>query len=529
MGPSNERRCSLPGADSPPFRREVPGKTAHPVPEELPGQEGFGWAYIRSSFGLAPLGNGCVALALLIGFYQGWLKRKHPGMISTFAYDIPLMVGLVLAWCSVPARRPLFPDSRTAIALKVVLGICMVFLLIPTDVPWLIRFASFRGWTLAPLMFLVGYHILKTPQQLRMVAWWIVVLSVLVTIYGMRQNPAEILSANVEDEGTMRTVNGSTYARSGGGSGFRVFSTFVGAGMFAVAVAIGVILSVAEITDPTKKFVERLVWGIAGLVCLNGILISGTRSALITAIIGSATILWFRGNLIKMLPAVGGLAVAGLGLSSYLGKTDSSRIAQAFSLEQIYERVYIVTAPSIEMLLENPIGRGLGHSTHGVPVVLSYLVSRYKAYIIDGDLGHAAVDLGLVGMVAYIIMMIWAARDSALWTRSLNGTRSQTVAIMSTAMFATCLPSFITGSPFLHVPAGAIVWYFIGGLNRVYDDRPREGGYRLGGLSPAMRADGSPVPPPRGPVTKPVAGSMDPPCLPRPESMQAKPKRFLYR
>jgi hypothetical protein len=96
-------------------------------------------------------------------------------------------------------------------------------------------------------------------------------------------------------------------------------------------------------------------------------------------------------------------------------------------------------------------------------------------------------------------------------------------------MFATCLPSFITGSPFLHVPAGAIVWYFIGGLNRVYDDRPQEGGYRLGGLSPAMRADGSPMLTPRGLVTKPVAGSMGPPFLPRPESKEAKPRRFLYR
>ena len=529
MGPSNERRRSLPGADRPPFRREVPGKTAHPGPEELPGPEGFGWAYIWNSFGVSPLGNSCVALALLIGFYHGWLKRRHPGLFSTFAYDIPLMLGLVVAWWSVPARRPLFPDSRTAIALKVVLGICILFLLIPTDVPWIIRFASFRGWTFAPLMFLVGYHLLKTPQQLRMVAWWIIVLSILVTIYGMQQNPAEILSANVEDEGTMKTINGSTYTRSGGGAGFRVFSTFVGAGMFAVAVAIGIILSVAEITDPTKNFVERLVWGIAGLVCLNGIFISGTRSALITAIIGSATILWFRGNLIKMLPAIVGLAVVGQGLSSYLGAVDSSRMAQAFSLEQVYERVYIVVAPSIEVLLENPIGRGLGHATHGVPVVLIHLVSLYKPSVIDGDMGHAAVDFGLVGMVAYIMMMIWAARDSALWTRSLKGTRSETVAIMSTAMFAICLPSFITGSPFLHVPTGAIVWYFIGGLNRVYDDRPREGGYRLGGRPPAMRAAGITRPLPKGLVTKPVAGAMDPPCLPRPESKEAKPRRFLYR
>ncbi|MFZ9853549.1 MAG: O-antigen ligase family protein [Limisphaerales bacterium] len=507
----------------------MPGKAAHPDPAELPSQEGFNWAYIRNTIGLSPLGNGCVALALLIGFYHGWLKRKYPGLFSTFAYDIPLMVGLVVAWWSVPARRPLFPDSRTAIALKVVFGICVVFLLIPTDVPWIIRFASFRGWTFAPLMFLVGYHLLKTPQQLRMAAWWIIVLSVLVTIYGMRQSPADILSANVEDEGTMKTINGSTYTRAGGGAGFRVFSTFVGPGMFAAALAIGVILSVAEITEPTKKLTERLVWGMAGLLCLNGILISGTRSSVITTMIGSAAILWFRGNLVKMLPAIAGLGVVGLGVSSYLGMTDSSRMAEVFSPEHLYWRAYIVVGPAIEMLLENPIGRGLGHATHGVPVVMLHLVSRYKAAVIDGDLGHAAVDFGIVGMVAYIIMMIRAARDSALWTRSVKGTRAETVAIMSSAMFATCLPSFITGSPFLHVPVGAVVWYFIGGLNRIHDDRPREAVHRPGGHPRAMIAPGSPGPLQRGLVTKPVAGSMDPPGLPRPEPKQAKPKRFLYR
>lgn len=494
-------------------------------PEE---RESFGWSYFRKWFFISPLGNAFVALALIIGFYHGWLKRSYPGALGVFAYDIPLVLGLMVAWWSVPAKRPLMPGSRTAIALKSIFAICAVYMLIPSDVPWLVRLASLRGWTFSPLMFLVGYHVLRTPQQLGLMARLIVLLCISVTLYGMQQNPADILNAAIEDEGFRKTIDGSTYTRQGGGAGFRVFSTFVGSGMFATALACGIVVAIAEITEPKKSIMERLFWGGGILVSLNGILISGTRSSLITVTIGAAFVSWVRGSLMRFGPVVAALGVVAVMVSSALGTIDSSRMLSAFSPEEMWWRVYIVMGPAIDVLLENPLGQGLGHATHGVPVILSYLIALYKASPIDGDFGHAAVDFGIIGMVAYSVMMIRATQDGMRWAKALKDTNAETVGIISAALFVVSLPAFITGSPFLHVPTGAIIWYYIGGLNRIYDERiggrdTRAGRWIPGGRLPAGSKGPpmSPVPPPVGP---PMLPSVDTKRSPKP----GKSRRFLY-
>ena len=509
-----------------PGTRVPAGRDASQVEPE--GGESFRWSYFRKWFSISPLGNALIAAALIIGFYHGWLKRSYPGALGVFAYDIPLVLGLMVAWWSVQAKRPLFPGSRTAIALNSVFAICAIYILLPSDVPWLVRLASLRGWTFSPLMFLVGYHVLRTPQQLGLMARLIVLLCIAVTLYGMRQNPADLLNLAIEDEGFRKTIDGSSYTRQGGGAGFRVFSTFVGAGMFATALACGMIIAIAEITEPRKSLRERLFWGVGILVSLNGILISGTRSSLITVIIVAVFISWLRGSLLRFGPVVAVLGVTAVLVSSTFGVVDSSRLLSAFSPQEIWWRVYIVVGPAIDVLLDNPLGQGLGHATHGVPVIFGYLVARYKATPIDGDFGHAAVDFGIIGMVAYSVMMIRATQDGTRWAKALKGTDAETTGIISAALFVVSLPAFVTGSPFLHVPTGAIIWYYIGGLNRIYDDRiggreARPGRWIPGGRLPAG-AEGPPMSPTPPTTGAPVVPSVDTKGAPKP----GKARRFLY-
>ncbi len=490
----------------------------------------FGWAYLRECIAASPHGNLCVALALIIGFYHGWLKRTFPGALAVFAYDIPLLFGLVFAVQSVPPKHPLFPGSRTSVALRAVLVLCVIFLLIPTDVPWLVRIASLRGWTFAPLMFLVGYHILKSSRLLWVFSVLIILLCVSVAIYGALQNPLDYINAKTDDEGFRKTIDGSTYARTGGGAGFRVFSSFVGPGMFATTMAFGILISVGQFTSSRIGMIERLFWAAGALFSFYGLFISGSRSPILFVIIGTAVILGLRQNLIRIVPSVIVVGIVVYLFSPALKAIDLSRLQTAFAPSEILWRVWIVIYPTILALLEFPLGRGLGHATHGVPVILFHLLARFRPGLIDGDLGHAAVDFGLVGMVVYLVMMIRAVQDSILWTKALRGTDAESIGILTAALMVITFPAFVVGSPFLHVPTGAIVWYYLGGLNRLYDDR-------LGDRTDQKKSGKVQTRQPFVGINSPEVGPV-PPVLMKPVSAAsgthrpAKPhgaKRFLYR
>ena len=229
----------------------------------------------------------------------------------------------------------------------------------------------------------------------------------------------------------------------------------------------------------------------------------------------------------KIVPTVAAVGLLFAVVAPSLKAIDMSRLVTAFNVDHIFSRAYIVVAPTIDMLLENPLGRGLGHATHGIPVILLYLVALYKPGLIDGDLGHAAVDFGIIGMVTYIIMMVRGVLDSVLWTRELRGTEGETIGVTSAALFTICLLNFIPGSPFLHVPTGAIVWYLIGGLNRVYDDRMAE---RKARPDMGIRAGNAPLGTARPPMlpTQRTIGEVGLRRGVKPFPKTGKPKAFLY-
>ena len=501
-------------------RQEGSSQGGESLEDGQPGASTW-WSNLVETFRVAPFGNGCVFAAMVIGFFHGWLKRAQPGVISVFAYDIPLALGLVAAWMSIPRGKPLFADSRVAMAIKAVIGVVVVYSLIPTDVPWLIRLASVRGWLFIPLMFLVGYHILRTPAQLLWLGRLILLLCVLTTLYGMRQNPDEILRAGAEDEGFRKTLNGVTYTSSGGGRGFRVFSTFVGPGMFATALGFGIIAGVADLTESRRPRTVMLLIGLAVAFSIYGVFISGSRSTILTCSLAALLIAWFRGKVVRFVPMIAGGGIVTFLIVDALKLMDTSRILSVFSLEAIWGRAYIVVIPTIDCLLENPLGNGIGYSTHGVPVILERFMGGYTPKGIDGDLGQAAVDFGLFGMVAYGLMMLRSFQDCLLWARSRDESTAQTIGVLAVAFSVVTIVAFVTGSPFLHVPTGSIIWFYIGGLNRCYDDHGGALAVRRRGGMPGGR--GGPAGPP---VAPPIPGQSPPT---KPASMAPnKPRRFLY-
>jgi len=486
------------------------------------------WSYIKDCFAISPVGNLCIVAALIIGFYHGSLKRTFPGAIAVFAYDIPLAIGLIFAFKSLPVRQTLFSNSRTAIALKFVIYFCIIFTLIPTDVPWIIRLASLRGWIFIPLVFIIGYRIIGTPRQMFLFSALILILCISVSVYGAFQDPADFLNIQSEDAGMMKTIIGSTYKKEEGVAGFRVFSSFVAAGAFAATMVFGIIIGMGYATQPGLGFYQRLFW-IAGIgMSLYGVFISGSRSSMITAILGTVVIIWMRGILVKMLLVIAVFAIVGSQFLADSKSIDVGRLQTAFAVNELAWRVWIVIEPTFFSLLEFPLGGGLGRSTHGVPVIFYYLLPRYSPRLIDGDMGHAAIDLGLAGLVVYFAMIIRAIQDSMVWAKSLKGEASEPDAIITVALWVITVPSFVTGAPFLHVPTGAIIWCYFGGLNRIYDNRSsgkRADRYRNLKLGSTRLNTRNPIPPTRSSVVgKPSFGFCE-------TSNSTKPiasKKFLY-
>jgi len=474
-----------------------------------------------------PAGHFLLLTAIVIGFFHGWLKLTYPGGIMVFAFDIPLMMALGVALAYGSRGSSIFPKSRTSSALQVVLGICIVYGLLPTEVPLLFRLASFRGWALVPLMYLMGYHLFNNRELLKMYGGLLLILSVITAIYGSRQDPEE-LRRMAEANATLETVMKGSFYGDEEGTKFRVFSTFVSAGAFGATMAYSLLIGLAQFSRKGIQLPERLLLAALMLPIAYGIFLSASRSAIIIAAISVVLIAWYRRSLLKFaLPTALLLGVV-LTASSMTGGSSLSRMSSAADPTALMGRVRIVVVPALNKLADNPFGGGLGRSGHGVPSVLGYLTSRFNWRPVDGDIGRVAVDFGIFGLVAFSAMFIAGTQDSLFWMKQLRGTDLDTVAVTAGAMFVTAFISFPTGSPFLAIPMGAIIWFHLGALNRLYDDRVRLTKATSGRI-PAVSNILAPVPkaPQRRFMHAPqLAREIISPTLP--PATTAKPKRFLF-
>ena len=278
--------------------------TAQAAPAAAPPVTEFTWKqrltpkYLLLLIRDNPVANLLLISAIFIGFFHGWLKLKFPGGITVFAYDIPLMLALVIAMAKVSPGLTLFPKSRTSSALQVVIGICIVYGLLPNDIPLLVRLASFRGWALVPLMFLLGYHLFRSRELLNFYGSLILVLSVATAIYGSRQDPEELRRMAAANETLDNIMKGSFYGDEDG-TKFRVFSTFVSAGAFGSTMAYSLLIGLARYSNKGLSLWSRVFLGLIMVPIAYGIFLSAARSAAIIAIIAVLLIAWYRKSLIK--------------------------------------------------------------------------------------------------------------------------------------------------------------------------------------------------------------------------------------
>ncbi len=439
------------------------------IPEA--GQRSLGFGQLRQFFQHDKLVNFLMVLTIIVGFFHGWLKIKFRANWVTFAFDLPLTAAWLLTVAAVGRGRRLFPDcnmSRVLIALTVI-GIA--YTILPFGVPLVISLASFRAWCFIPLIFLIGYHITRSVRQIEVYLWLLTILGLVTSIYGVFfQSVDEVLEMMKNDPELQFRLANQFYADSHGIGTFRRFSTFVSSASFGGTMAYCATFAVSRLAHPGCSWPERLFLGLASTVMSYGIVMSGSRSAMTSLAVGLGFAIWYRrgGLALLLAPALIGAGLL-LGISK-LGGGIADRFATLFDPEVILQRLYIVLSPGWENLAQYPMGGGLGRSGHGVPVIMYSSERLAEMRSIDGDMGRIVVDMGIIGLIIFILLVVVGLTDAFQWMKKLRDSPLGVVGLPAGSMFILASLQLTYGSPFLAIPNGVLLWFFLGSMRRLVED-----------------------------------------------------------
>jgi hypothetical protein len=454
-----------------------PGKPRRP--RRAPGER-LTWrekllALIQSD----PLVNTIVAVAVAVGFFHGWLKIRFPSPATTFIYDAILIVALVLTYFKMPARESFIPRGPIGNALKAFYLLCFLLLVMPWSPPFLIALAAIRGWCFATLMFCLGYRLTKSLPQVKGYCYVLILLGVITAVYGIRQSPEEVEKMIQEDE-AFADRYGMQYYVSSTGRQLRRFSTFVSSGAFGSTLAYVSIFAIVLMTDPKTVRNERLLLFLSLVPIGYAIVLSGSRTSLVSLIFGFLVIAWHRRSFFNwvVIPAlfaimlyVGAVLTGGSAIERYQSVLD---------FNEVYQRNRIPTVAGWYYMLDGHLlGGGLGRSGYSVPSFLPARLGFNDFSSADGDLGRLIIEMGILGMVFFGQLIVVTVRETLRSLKRLADTPYSTVALASAACIVMAIGTFPSGSPFLGIPMGTLVWFFVGTLMKLSDE------YEAGRLQPA--------------------------------------------
>ncbi len=415
----------------------------------------------------APLLNGVVLLGITVGFFQGWLKLHYPHPAITFLFDAVLLLALGLVYLRQKPGTRFLPRSPVGRALVTFYVICVVYAALPLGPPWLVSLAALRGWCFASLMYALGFHMTRSPRQVKGYFYVLILLGVLTAAYGLRQSPEEINRRMQEDPLFAQRLKGTYYDTESGKVQLRVFSTFVTSGVFGSVMSYVMILALVLLGDKDVSKYERLLLMAAMAPMAYGLVLSGARTALVMLAVGFGVIAWHQRRLpvLILLPLLVYLAVRWS--VGYTHGASLERYGTLLETGTVWGRFQIPVINAWDDLIHHPLGGGLGKSGYSVPFILTGRTGYAEFERGEGDLSCLTIEMGVVGLV-FFVRLLWVTLDLAYHAlQRLRDTPVATVALASAAWIVLALVSFPIGSPFLSIPTGALTWFFVGTLEKL--------------------------------------------------------------
>lgn len=406
-----------------------------------------------------------IMASIVAGTFQGYLKDRIAGPLPYAIAEI-FFVGAVMLWFATLAVRhePIRgPDVIPATILIMVLA-PTIYLLDP-GTPLLIKLAGLRGWSAFPVACLVALTIVKSPGQLRAYVGLILVLCAMTAVYGIfqyRAGPESVLG--ISALARIRKGGMLTYGL-GGRVEFRAVSTFTLPATFAAMMVTGILLAAGIVIGTRRRMVIRAAAGALILLCFAGVVASGTRAAMIGTLLGLGIIAWYRGVKLSTLALLAVFAVA-----TYVGVVlTAGRVLARFQTlvaEEglVWTRMYAPLYVGLRSLLDAPFGIGLGRSGVGVPFAMVQGSGSGFFRGADGDIGRAAVELGVLGLVLLGLTVAVIIPRAARSVAQLRHSATADLALGIGAIILSTAIMFLIGTPLSSVPQATIWWFMLGGL-----------------------------------------------------------------
>jgi hypothetical protein len=417
--------------------------------------------------------------SIVMGTFQGYLKDRMPGLIP-YALAELFFVAAFLVWFATLAIRHL-PVRGPGIVPGVVFMAILVpalFLLHPGS-PLILKVAGLRAWAEFPIACLIALGVIQSRGQARAYVGLVLGLCVITAVYGIAQYRAGPTLALASELARVRHGSTVFYTLAAGRSQFRAFSTFTFPAPFAGMMVFGTLLAAAVSVSTRRPRWQRLTAAVLIPLLFLGMTVSGTRAALITLLLGLLMIGAYRGLTLRQLLLVPVALIALYGATTLTAGTIVARWRSALLNEAaLWHYVYAPITIAGRALASEPFGLGLGRSGVGVPYMI---MSGYPpGYIVgsDGDIGRAAVEMGIFGVLLLAILLIALMPYVARAVRDLVGTGSEDLGLGLGALVLANGTLILIGSPLSSVPHATIWWFSLGALLKLammHDDESARG------------------------------------------------------
>ena len=398
------------------------------------------------------------------GVFQGYLKDRIAGPLPYAIADGFFVLAVVLWMGTLVIRRDkISGPGMIPIVLLIMVLVPAVYLAAP-GTPLLVKLAGLRTWSIFPVGCLMGLYVIRTTGQVRAYLGIIATLCIVAAAYGIWQymvGPDDVITTQLAE---LRHGNTIYYGDSGN-RGFRAFSTFTFPAPFAGFMVFGILIVAGRFIGSKRQRLPTIILPLLGLLFFAGMTVSGTRAALLTLVLGLGIIGWLSGVSWKQLIflPVGVAAVHVATLLTAGGALD--RFASVLLQEGLlWDRIVPPIVIAGRAISENVFGLGLGRSGVGVP--FQVFQAQPTGFFVgsDGDLGRAAVELGVVGIALLALVVVAVVPHAMRAARELMDSDSRDVGLAVGGIIVATGILIMIGSPLTTAPHGTIWWFLTGGL-----------------------------------------------------------------
>lgn len=417
---------------------------------------------------------GCLVAAT----FQGWLKDRIPGPIPYALADLCLIAAAII-WLGGLAIRhaPIKGPGAVPGIILIMIAVPAAYLALP-GTPVIIKLAGLRAWMAFPIAALIALTVIRSTGQVRAYIGVILGLCVITAIYGVvqyRAGPQAIL--NVSKLAQIRHGQSIFYNITGTNTvDFRAISTFNFPAPFAGMMVFGILLAAGIALSRHREKRAKLIAGVMIPLFFLGMTVSGTRAAVVILAVGLLLLGWFRGFSIRQLLLIPMFLLALYGAAIVTAGRIFERWQTIFARESLlWTYVWAPITVAIRALTKHPFGQGLGRSGVGVPFQIFQSMPANFFTGSDGDIGRAAVELGIFGLLLLLLIIVGLLPHVARATTQIVETQADDVALGVGALVVSTGVILLIGSPLTSAPHGVIWWFFLGALLKLAmldDDRP---------------------------------------------------------